>query len=294
MPKPLVVYCGSNEVPVELIKGILKEIDAELVLANPKTDEEVAQAGKQADGMIFHGAIPLSRETLFALERCKIICRTGVGVDRMDLQAAAERNIIISNAAGCNSIEVAEHTIGLLLTMARKIVRMNTYVREGRWKRHSAELHAYRGEVLRVTGQTIGIVGLGHVGRQVAPRAKGIGLKVQAHDPYMDAKTAASLGVELVPLNDLLRTSDFVTLHAPLYRETRHMINAESLKLLKPTAYLINAARGPLVDTDALLAALKEGRLGGAWAGVPHPQALPAGRDRPRAAAGRPSHPPAG
>ena len=276
MPNPTVVYCGSNEVPVELIKGILKEIDAELVLANPKTDEEVAEAGRHADAMIFHGAIPLSRETLFALERCKVICRTGVGVDRMDLQAAAERNIIISNAAGCNSIEVAEHTIGLLLTMARKIVRMNNYVREGRWKRHSAELHAYRGEVLRVTGSTMGIVGLGHVGRQVAPRAKGIGLKVQAHDPYIDAKTAAELGVELVALDHLLRTSDFISLHAPLYRETRHMINAESLKLLKPTAYLINAARGPLVDTDALLAALQEGRLRGAALDVTDPEPLPA------------------
>jgi D-3-phosphoglycerate dehydrogenase / 2-oxoglutarate reductase len=275
MSRPVVVYCGSNDVPVELIKGILNEIDAELVLANPKSDAEVAEAGRQADGMIFHGAIPLSRETLFALERCKVICRTGVGVDRMDLQAAAERNIVISNAAGCNSIEVAEHTIGLLLAMARKIVRMNTYVREGRWRRHTAELHAYRGEVRRVTGQTLGIVGLGHVGRQVAPRAKGVGLKVQAHDPFIDPKVAASMDVPLVPLEDLLRTSDFVSLHAPLYRDTRGLINARTLQLMKPTAYLINAARGPLVETDALMEALKEGRLRGASLDVTDPEPLP-------------------
>ena len=276
MPRPKVVYCGSNAVPVELIEGILKEIDAELVLANPKTDAEVAEAGRQADAMIFHGAIPLSRDTINALEKCKIVCRTGVGVDRMDLQAAAEKGLIVSNAAGCNSIEVAEHTIGLLLALSRKILRMNQYVREGRWQRHSAELHAYRGEVRRVTGQTLGIVGLGNVGRQVAPRARGIGLNVQAYDPYLPEHIAAGLNVPLVSLEHLLRTSDFISLHAPLYAETRHVINAESLKLVKPTCYLINAARGPLVDTNALMDALEEGRLAGAALDVTDPEPLPA------------------
>jgi D-3-phosphoglycerate dehydrogenase len=276
LSRPLVVYCGSNQVPVDLIEGILKEIDAELVLANPKSDAEVAEAGRHADGMIFHGAIPLSRETLFALERCKIICRTGVGVDRMDLQAASERGITISNAAGCNSIEVAEHTIGLMLALSRKIIRMNTYVREGRWQRHSAELHAYRGEVRRVTGQTLGIIGLGNVGRQVAPRARGIGLNVQAYDPFLPDHIAAGLSVPLVPLEQLLRTSDFVSLHAPLYKDTRGIINAQSIKLMKPTAYLINAARGPLVDTNALMDALEEGRLAGAALDVTDPEPLPA------------------
>jgi D-3-phosphoglycerate dehydrogenase len=261
---------------VELIEGILKEIDAELVLANPKTDAEVAEAGRQADAMIFHGAIPLSRDTINALQKCKIVCRTGVGVDRMDLQAAADKGLIVSNAAGCNSIEVAEHTIGLLLAMSRKILRMNQYVREGRWQRHSAELHAYRGEVRRVTGQTLGIIGLGNVGRQVAPRARGIGLNVQAYDPYLPDHIAAGLNVPLVPLEQLLRTSDFVTLHAPLYKETRQIINAESLKLMKSTAYLINAARGPLVDTNALMDALEEGRLAGAALDVTDPEPLPA------------------
>src|SRR2546422_3242806 len=158
-----VVYCGSNVVPVELIRPILDEIGAELVIANPRTDEEVAKAGRDADAMILHGSVPLSRETLFALRRCKAICRTGVGVDRIDLAAAAERDIVISNAAGCNSIEVAEQTIGLIITLARKLYRMDQYVRAGRWGRHSAELHEYRGPVHRIAGQTLGIIGLGHV-----------------------------------------------------------------------------------------------------------------------------------
>lgn len=276
MSRPVVVYCGSNKVPVDLVQGILNEVDAELVLANPRTEEEIIEVAGQADGIILHGSVPFSRSTFEALKRCKVIARTGVGVDRMDLLAAEELGIVISNAAGCNSIEVAEQTIGLLICVARKLVRMNAYVHEGRWQRHTAELHAYRGPVSRITGRQLGIVGLGHVGRQVAPRAQGVGLKVQAYDPFLDPKVAADLNVPLVPLDELLRTSDFISLHAPLTKETRQMINRDSIKLIKPTTYLINCARGPLVDTDALLEALKEGRLAGAALDVTDPEPIPA------------------
>ena len=275
MPAFRVVYCGSNEVPVGLIQPILDEIGAELVTANPRTDAEVAEIGRDADAMILHGSVPLSRDTLFALQRCRAICRTGVGVDRMDLAAAAERDIVISNAAGQNSIEVAEQTIGLLIMLARKLVRMNQYVRDGRWGRHSAELHAYRGTVHRIAGRTLGIVGLGHVGQQVAPRAQGLGLKVQATDPYLAPEIARSLGVPLVSLDELIRTSDFVSLHAPLTRDTRHMIGAGQLRRFQPSAFLINCARGPLVDTDALMEALREGWIAGAALDVTDPEPLP-------------------
>ncbi len=275
MSKYRVVYCGSNKVPVDLIKPILDEIDAELVLANPKTPEEVAEAGADADGMILHGSIPFTRDTFFALKHCKAVCRTGVGVDRMDLMAARERGIVVSNAAGCNSIEVAEQTIGLIVMLARKLVRMNQYVHEGRWRRHTAELHEYRGKVKRITGQMLGIVGLGHVGRQVAPRAKGLGLRVQAYDPYLAPETAQQLGVELVSLDHLLRTSDFITLHAPRTKETLHIVNAESIKLMKRGVYIINCARGPLVDTEALMDALRDGHVAGAALDVTDPEPMP-------------------
>jgi len=270
-----VVYCGANKVPVDLIEPILDEIGAELVLRNPKTDEEVAEAGRDADAMILHGAVPLSRQTLFALRRCKAVCRTGVGVDRIDLAAAAERDIVISNAAGCNSIEVAEQTIGLLIMLARKLGRMDQYVRAGRWNRHSAQLTEYRGPVHRITGRTLGIVGLGHVGQQVAPRAQGLGLKVQATDPYLNPEVAGSLGIPLVSLEELITTSDFVTLHAPLTRDTRHMIDADRLRSFRPGAFLLNCARGPLVDTNALMQALEEGWILGAALDVTDPEPLP-------------------
>lgn len=275
MAKFRVVYCGSNEVPVNLIKPILDEIDAELVIARPKTDAEVAEAGRDADALIFHGAIPFTREIISQLRRCKAVCRTGVGVDRMDLAAAAGHGVIVCNAAGCNSIEVSEQTIGLLIAVARKLVRMNRYVHEGRWRRHTAELHAYRGQVTRIAGRTLGIVGLGHVGRQVAPRAQGLRMQVQAVDPYLDPKIAADLGVKLVSLNELIQTSDFISLHAPLTPATRKMFGRTQFAAMKPTAFLINCARGGLVDTDGLYDALVAGQIAGAALDVTDPEPMP-------------------
>jgi D-3-phosphoglycerate dehydrogenase len=270
-----VVYCGNNEVPVHLLTPILDEIGAELVLANPKTEEEVAEAGRDADAIICHGAIPMTRDILAELRHCKAICRTGVGVDRMDLAFAAERDIVISNAAGCNSIEVAEQTIGLLIALQRKLYRMDQYVRAGRWARAWTDLHDYRGTVHRITGQTLGIVGLGHVGRQVAPRAQGLGMRVQATDPFLDPRIAKGMNVPLVSLDELISSSDVVSLHAPLYEGTRRLINAERLARFKPGAHFINCARGGLVDTPALMDALRSGRISGAALDVTDPEPLP-------------------
>jgi D-3-phosphoglycerate dehydrogenase len=275
MAKFRVKYFGSNDVPVDLIKPILDEIDAELAIARPKTDAEVAEAGRDADAIIMHGSVPFTREIIAQLKRCKVVCRTGVGVDRMDLQAAAEFGVKICNAAGCNSIEVSEQTIGLLIAVARKLVRMNQYVHDGKWRRHTAELHAYRGPVSRIAGRTLGIVGLGHVGRQVAPRAQGLKMTVQAVDPYLDPNIAAELGVKLVSLDELIRTSDFISLHAPLTPVTRKMFGSAQFAAMKPTAYLINCARGGLVDTDALYDALVAGEIAGAALDVTDPEPLP-------------------
>ena len=271
-----VVYFGSNEVPVDLIKPILAEIDAEMTIRRPTNDAEVVAMGSDADGIIMHGSVPLSREIIAQLKRCKIVCRTGVGVDRMDLKAAADHGMIICNAAGCNSIEVSEQAIGLLIAISRKLVRMNQYVRDGKWRRHTAELHRYRGPVYRIAGRTLGIVGLGHVGRQVAPRAQGLQLTVQAVDPYLAPKIARDLGVKLVSLAELIETSDFISLHAPLTKQTRKMFSAAQFKAMKNTAYLINCARGGLVDTDALYDALVAGEIAGAALDVTDPEPLPA------------------
>src|SRR5438105_4000885 len=157
MAKFRVKYFGSNDVPVDLIKPILDEIDAELVIARPTTDAEIIEAGRDADAIIMHGAVPFTKEIISQLKKTKVVCRTGVGVDRMDLAAAEEYGIKVCNAAGCNSIEVSEQAIGLLIAISRKLVRMNQYVRAGKWRRHTAELHRYRGRVYRIAGRTMGI-----------------------------------------------------------------------------------------------------------------------------------------
>jgi D-3-phosphoglycerate dehydrogenase / 2-oxoglutarate reductase len=276
MGKFHVVYFGSNDVPVELIKPILAEIDADLTVRRPTNDAEVVEMGRDADAVIMHGSVPFSREIISQLKRTKVVCRTGVGVDRMDLKAAADYGMIICNAAGCNSIEVAEQTIGLLVSVSRKLVRMNQYVREGKWRRHTAELHAYRGRVYRIAGRTLGIVGLGHVGKQVAPRAQGMKLNVQTYDPYLAPKIAQDMDVRMVSFDELVRTSDFISLHAPLTHQTRKMFSAAQFKAMKGTAYLINCARGGLVDTEALYDALVTGEIAGAALDVTDPEPLPA------------------
>src|SRR4051794_36926494 len=275
MSRYRVVFCGAIEPPRALLEPALQEVDAELEAANPRTTEELVAATRDADGIILHGAVPLPREALAELTRCKIVARTGVGVDRIDLAAAAERGIYITNAAGCNAIEVAEHTIGLLLALARKLVRMNAYVHAGRWQRHSPEMHAYRGRVKRVTGQTLGIVGLGRVGRQVAPRAQGVGLQVIATDPYLDPAVAAGLNVPLVALDELIARADFLTLHCPLTEETRHLIDARRLAALKPGSYVLNCARGEVLAPRALYDALVSGHIAGAALDVTEPEPMP-------------------
>lgn len=276
MGKFHVVYFGSNDVPVELIKPILAEIDADMTIRRPKTDAEVIEMGRDADGIIMHGSVPLSRDIISQLKRVKVVCRTGVGVDRMDLKAARDHGMIICNAAGCNSIEVSEQAIGLLIAISRKLARMNQYVHEGKWRRHTAELHAYRGPVYRIQGRSLGIVGLGHVGKQVAPRAQGMRLNVQTYDPYLDPKIAENMGVKMVSLEELIKTSDFISLHAPLTNQTRKMFSMAQFKAMKNTAYLINCARGGLVDSDALYDALVAGELAGAALDVTDPEPLPA------------------
>ena len=180
------------------------------------------------------------------------------------------------NAAGCNSIEVSEQMIGLMIAISRKLVRMNQYVREGRWRRHTAELHTYRGPVARIAGQTLGIVGLGHVGRQVAPRAQGMKMNVQAVDPYVAPVIVEAMGVKLVSLDELVRTSDVISLHAPLVPATRHMFGKDQFAAMKKTAYLINCARGGLIDTDALYEALTTNQIAGAALDVTDPEPMPA------------------
>jgi len=184
----------------------------------------------------------------------KVISRYGVGTDRVDLAAAAERGIIVKTTPGANSIAVAELALGLMFDLARHVTSLDRAVRNGQWPRsHGIEL----------TGKTLGIVGVGAIGRELAKRAQGLQMLVVGHDPALGDDAMEAIGVKPMPLPDLLATADVVSLHVPLLDATRNMIDADALAGMKPGALLLNTSRGGLIDEDAALAALKSGHLGG-------------------------------
>ena len=199
----------------------------------------------------------VSEQVISAASQLRVIGRVGTGVDNIDLDAATRRGIVVVNAPYGNTVAVAEHTVAMLLALARHIPRADAALRQGRWEKHPFEGVQLRGKVL-------GLVGLGRVGSAVARRAQGLEMKVAAYDPYVTPERAAQLGVQWVPFEALLRMADVISLHLPEGPQTRGLMGRQELAAMKPTAYLINCARGSLVDEQALADALRERRLAGA------------------------------
>ena len=197
----------------------------------------------------------LDQAALAAADRLKVIARYGVGLDRVDLPAARQKGIVVTYTPGANSVSVAELAIGLMLSLARQIPAASQAASRGEWPR-------YIGFTLE--GRTIGLIGLGAIGRHVAQRLSGFECHILAYDVQPDTAFAQKQGIVLTSIDDLLAQSDLVSLHLPLLPETRQMVNASFIAKMKPGAYLVNTARGELIDEDALLEALKSGQLRGA------------------------------
>lgn len=275
MARYKVVFCGNAEIPAE-VEQILAGAGATLTVARPMSEEEIVQVGKDADGIIIHGRALITRNVVDRLERCRVVSKTGVGVDKIDVQAATAKGILVTNAPGVSVPEVSDHTMALILALSRGIVRVWDLVRAGGWTDEGRpEMSRLRGPVYRLQGKTLGIVGLGRIGSAVAQKAQAFGMRVIAFDPIVSPESGAKIGVEMTGLDELLKTADFVTIHAPLIPETKGLIGAEKLALMKTTAYLINAARGPIVDFQALYKALGEKRIAGAGLDVTDPEPLP-------------------
>jgi D-3-phosphoglycerate dehydrogenase len=236
---------------------ILREAGCEVVMGRsprPRTAEDMGQAVKGIDGIVA-GSDNYSAPVIEAADRLKVIVRVGVGYDTVDLAAATKKGIQVGTTPGTNHHAVADYAFGLLLALARRIVPHHNTTAAGQWARVAGP---------DVYGKTIGIVGLGAIGKGVARRARGFDMTVLAYDVYKDEAFAQANGLRYVELDELFRQADYVTLHTPLLPETRGLVNAERLATMKPTAYLINTARGELVDLEALGAAVKEKRLAGA------------------------------
>lgn len=256
------VALDAREVP-DWVVDQLKARDIALVVHNCLTADEFLTYARDADLVwVFGGNKFVSAESLEPLlpqlPRCGAILRTGSGTDNVPVDLATQLGIIVANTPEAVSDSVADHAIGLLFAVTRQIAIHDRLVRQGVWDRFQAWPNWH------MTGQTLGLVGFGHVGQSVARKMKGFDLKVLAHDPIVPEDTMRHFGTAPSTLNDLLRQSDFVSLHCPLTKKTRHLIGEPELRIMKKRAVLINTARGPVVDENALVRALTEGWIGGA------------------------------
>ena len=228
------VDCKFGCKPEELL-SIIGDYDALLVRSQTKVTKEVIQAGKNL----------------------QIIARAGVGIDNVDVQEATKQGIIVVNAPTGNTISACEHALALMLSLTRYIPQANALLKSGVWERTK-----FTGSELR--GKTLGVVGLGNVGAAVARRAAGFEMKILGYDPFVSASIAANMQIELVTLEKLLKNSDFITLHVPLNNQTKGLIGAKEIAMMKPTARIVNTARGGLIDEEALVKAIREKKLAGA------------------------------
>ena len=233
--------------------------DVEVRTKQSETDL-VASIG-EFDALVVRSETKVTAAVLAAGRRLRVVGRAGVGIDNIDVAAATERGILVVNAPRGNIVAAAEHTVALLMALARNIPQADASVRRGEWTRSK-----FAGVEIR--GKTVGIVGLGNIGSEVAKRAQGLEMEVVAFDPAVPPERAEQFNVQLLPLDDLLARADFVTVHAPLVEATRNLIDARRLALMKPTARLVNAARGGIVDEQALYEALRDGVIAGAAADV--------------------------
>jgi D-3-phosphoglycerate dehydrogenase / 2-oxoglutarate reductase len=219
--------------------------------------DDLIAALKSCEGLIVRSETKVTSDILEAATSLRVIGRAGVGVDNIDVPAATVRGVVVMNAPDGNTITTAEHTIALLISLARSIPQANSSLKAGRWERKK-----FIGVELQ--GKTLGIVGLGRIGRVVASRARAMGMTIVAYDPFIAQEQARDLEIELAPLDDVFTRADFLTVHTPLTAETRGIIDKEVLSKMKPGARIINCARGGLVDEDALYEAIKNGTIAGA------------------------------
>jgi D-3-phosphoglycerate dehydrogenase len=252
---------------LDVEKKMLGEM-AELVALKTKKPEEFLDAAKDCDALLNTYAGPITADVMSKMPKCRIIARYGIGVDTIDLEAATRAGIIVTNNPTYCIEEVAEHTMALLLSCARKIAFYDRLVRSGRWEVPPGK------PIFRLVGRTLGLVGFGNIAREVAVRAAAFGMRVLYADPFVEEGQFGSPGKK-VELDALLREADFVSLHPPLTPDTRKMMNDRAFSLMKSSAFLVNCSRGPVVDTEALVRALDAKKIAGCALDTTDPEPLP-------------------
>jgi D-3-phosphoglycerate dehydrogenase len=248
-------FCACNPAPMEKLKNSgMRVID---LRGSGIEDDDFIEALTQADAVLCGNDLQVNEDLFDLAPKVKVIAKLGAGLDTVDIDAASRHNAIVFHTPGANNQAVADHTFALILSLARRILYCDQSLRDKRWE-HTKIMG------VEIWQKTMGIIGLGAIGRCVALRAKGFQMKVVAYDPYWPAEFADQEGIEQMPLDELLKVADVVTIHVPLTPENKGLINARAFKLMKPTALLINAARGAIVAESDLYQALRNGEIGGA------------------------------
>jgi len=250
---------GDQAMPALEESEELAKIGAELIIAGCTCEDDIITEAQDADAILTVGA-SMTRRVLEKLPKCQVIVRYGIGYDTVDVDAATDNNILLVNIPDFCLEEVSNHAIALLLACAKKVVRLNNLVKEGRW----IEAKETQSPMESIYGQTLGIIGCGNIGRTTAKKAQCFGLDVLGYDPYLDQALASEFNITLVDLPELLKKSDYVSVHTTLTKETFHLIGEAQFRLMKPNAFFINTARGSVVDEPAFIRALREGWIAGA------------------------------
>ena len=283
MAKPVTVVVtsdryGSETSGLEMERALVRnfpDLDIALRGEPAESEDDLIRIGQEADALLVSTREAITRRVLENIPHVQVISRYGVGLDNVDLAAAADVGIVVTHYPGYCTSEVADHAMALLLAVNRRIVEFDHDLREGAWTRHRAATGGImRGPIPPLRQLTLGIVGFGRIGQALADRARAFGLELLVADPYVAPDVVEANGGTLISLDDLLPKSDLVTIHAPLTPETRSLINADRLAAMKPDASIINTARGPIIDLDALADHLERNPLARAALDVVYPEPL--------------------
>ncbi len=266
---PKVVITDYDYGDLEIEKGILHGVGAEVIPLQAKCEEDLFEAAEDCFGMINQYA-RVGRETIQRMKQCKIIARYGVGADIVDVDAATVRGILVTNVQDYCTEEVADHSIALWLTLARKLPRYDKATRSGVWNWQTGA------PVFRIRGRVMGIVSFGKIGQAIAERARGFGVELMVYDPYISQSSIEKMGCRPGNKETLIRESDFLMMQAPMTEETHHFLSFDEFKLMKSNAIVINTGRGPTIDNKALYQALTQQEI--AAAGLDDPEEEPAKR----------------
>ena len=247
----------SDSLSKEAVEILEREKEFKVDVNTKLTPDELKETIKDYDALLVRSATKVTKDIIAAAAKLKIIGRAGVGLDNVDVEAASKKGIIVVNTPAGNTISTAEHTFSMILALSRNIPQADLSVKKGEWERKK-----FMG--VELYGKTLGIVGLGRIGTEVTKRALSFGMKVMAYDPFLSAEKAKELGIELVDINTIYKNADYITDHAPLTDETKHMISDKEFTLMKKNVRIINCARGGIIDEEALVKAIEAGKVAGA------------------------------